>query len=761
MDGLDEDSKRAFNSLVSAISSSSTVPSMPFLGSDGAPTFNPLRLVELVGEKGKRLKKAAKEEKEKEKEDGTSSEMESKKRKREVEEEEEDDDEPLTSALTSPSGGVSRTTSKVLALPPASADGANKKAKQKDEVEVEVEEEESSAEFEVISSNPADHGNSLDFLSSISTSTYPPSVIESLQKEQFKLLDGITTNPDAYFSKYKLPGEKVKKERWSAEESEKFLHLFKTTGVSQGKWGLFSMHIEGRIGIQCQTHFRTLLRRQLLRDPVDTGVLRTTVEPCVAILEGVSFRLRYYIHKEKTRIGRSPCGQYGPNHIDLHSMSKTVSRSHALIYYEKATGKFMLRCYGRHGVLVFKPPFFQPLLVKSAKRLAAASASAQENMKRGGMEEGEEKEEKEENEIDEDEDEKEEDEKEETKKQGSEEKQEGVDESTKKDGEGGTKEVDGEEQLTKGGDEESEKKGGNSKQMVEGEHEEEENAEKKVADTQQSSDDMTKNGESEGNERQAVAATQESVRKEGSSNGGEMEESEGVDGGKSKSKLSESSGEKESPENGEDREKAKEECASMDGVTSSSPNNVSGGSEEAGMDVAVRVVEQDQYEKCPVHTEDVIELESQSLIQIGYCMFYFLLAIEDPARARDRNARKSEGTGGGEKGEDREKEEGNSEAEGEDGGDMKVEDGEDNVKESGKRGKEKEEGKKEGEKMEEEAEDKTREVGKDCDDHKEGENEEGNESEKEVEKKGEREGKVRDGDEDEEGATKMETGDDE
>ena len=69
-------------------------------------------------------------------------------------------------------------------------------------------------------------------------------------------------NPNTYLYRNLPPGEKQKNGPWTPEEHRLFLkrlHEIREQGIYEGKWGIFSMKIPGRVGYQCANYYRKLL----------------------------------------------------------------------------------------------------------------------------------------------------------------------------------------------------------------------------------------------------------------------------------------------------------------------------------------------------------------------------------------------------------------------------------------------------------------------------------------------------------------------
>lgn len=78
----------------------------------------------------------------------------------------------------------------------------------------------------------------------------------------FKLQD----NPNAYYYRFNAPGEAQKNGAW--QESERALFMARRDEIGcDGRWGLFSMVIPGRVGYQCSNFYRQLIKDGVIEDP--------------------------------------------------------------------------------------------------------------------------------------------------------------------------------------------------------------------------------------------------------------------------------------------------------------------------------------------------------------------------------------------------------------------------------------------------------------------------------------------------------------
>lgn len=77
------------------------------------------------------------------------------------------------------------------------------------------------------------------------------------------------SNPNSYLYRNLSPGEKQKNGPWSPEEHRLFLkrlHEIREQGINEGKWGIFSEAIPGRVGYQCANYYRKLVKSGEVHD---------------------------------------------------------------------------------------------------------------------------------------------------------------------------------------------------------------------------------------------------------------------------------------------------------------------------------------------------------------------------------------------------------------------------------------------------------------------------------------------------------------
>lgn len=76
------------------------------------------------------------------------------------------------------------------------------------------------------------------------------------KKQAWQHLDD---NPNTFFYRHVLPGEKKKNGAWSEDEKVLFLKVLKEHPPIKGHWGLFSRYIPSRVGYQCNAFYKRLV----------------------------------------------------------------------------------------------------------------------------------------------------------------------------------------------------------------------------------------------------------------------------------------------------------------------------------------------------------------------------------------------------------------------------------------------------------------------------------------------------------------------
>lgn len=76
------------------------------------------------------------------------------------------------------------------------------------------------------------------------------------------------TNSNAYYYRFLNPGEEQKTGKFTEEEGELFMReMTKRNCLIEGRWGDFSRAIPGRVGYQCSSYYRQLIKEGKVKDP--------------------------------------------------------------------------------------------------------------------------------------------------------------------------------------------------------------------------------------------------------------------------------------------------------------------------------------------------------------------------------------------------------------------------------------------------------------------------------------------------------------
>ena len=113
-------------------------------------------------------------------------------------------------------------------------------------------------DFDVLSSPVADRNNCSD-VDYAALKSVEPEGFESwndLKKQAWNQLD---TNPNAFLYRYTLPGEEKKNGPWSDDEKQHFIKVLQEHPPDKAHWGMFSKHIPGRVGYQCNAFYKKLI----------------------------------------------------------------------------------------------------------------------------------------------------------------------------------------------------------------------------------------------------------------------------------------------------------------------------------------------------------------------------------------------------------------------------------------------------------------------------------------------------------------------
>uniref|UniRef100_A0A7S2ZN52 Myb-like domain-containing protein n=1 Tax=Rhodosorus marinus TaxID=101924 RepID=A0A7S2ZN52_9RHOD len=100
--------------------------------------------------------------------------------------------------------------------------------------------------------------------------------IDSWPEARRKAWERRSLNLNSYSYRYTDPGEAQRQGPWTDEERELFLKLLKTHSAAEGKWGIFSRNVPGRVGYQCMSFYNQLLSENLIQpedknEPSDSG----------------------------------------------------------------------------------------------------------------------------------------------------------------------------------------------------------------------------------------------------------------------------------------------------------------------------------------------------------------------------------------------------------------------------------------------------------------------------------------------------------
>eukprot|EP00127_Corallochytrium_limacisporum_P004080 Clim_evm25s157 gene=Clim_evmTU25s157 len=73
------------------------------------------------------------------------------------------------------------------------------------------------------------------------------------------------SNPNSYYYRFNDPGVKQATGGWKPDEKKIFLERLAELGAD-GRWGIFSMTIPGRVGYQCSNFYRSLIKKGEIKD---------------------------------------------------------------------------------------------------------------------------------------------------------------------------------------------------------------------------------------------------------------------------------------------------------------------------------------------------------------------------------------------------------------------------------------------------------------------------------------------------------------
>jgi len=118
---------------------------------------------------------------------------------------------------------------------------------------------------------------------------------EGWSEARIKAYKTIDTNPNAYYYRFNKPGEVQRDGKWSLEEQKLFFEVMKTHPPNH-KWGIFSMHIPGRVGYQCSNFYRSQIKQGKIKD--DNYILDEKGRPRY-LFKNKSGRAEIRVHSKK------------------------------------------------------------------------------------------------------------------------------------------------------------------------------------------------------------------------------------------------------------------------------------------------------------------------------------------------------------------------------------------------------------------------------------------------------------------------------
>ena len=88
-------------------------------------------------------------------------------------------------------------------------------------------------------------------------------------------------NTNAYFYRHRPPNERQRRGPFTEEEEEVFMRRLKyfrdELHISNGAWGFFAVPLTGRVGYQCSSFYRKLLKNGKIKATEDEGTSRSRV----------------------------------------------------------------------------------------------------------------------------------------------------------------------------------------------------------------------------------------------------------------------------------------------------------------------------------------------------------------------------------------------------------------------------------------------------------------------------------------------------
>ncbi|CAO3637761.1 unnamed protein product [Mucor fragilis] len=97
------------------------------------------------------------------------------------------------------------------------------------------------------------------------TNTKSKVTFEGWSEARIRSFKMIEKNPNSYYYRFNEPGEEQRRGPWTEDEKKLFIDQLKVMGT-EGKWGLFSKGIPGRVGYQCSNYYRFLIETKQIQD---------------------------------------------------------------------------------------------------------------------------------------------------------------------------------------------------------------------------------------------------------------------------------------------------------------------------------------------------------------------------------------------------------------------------------------------------------------------------------------------------------------
>ncbi|KAJ3066873.1 hypothetical protein HDU99_003706, partial [Rhizoclosmatium hyalinum] len=93
----------------------------------------------------------------------------------------------------------------------------------------------------------------------------PTEIFAGWSKARVDAYKSIDACPNRYYYRFNKPGEMQRNGIWTESEKKLFMDRLKEVGAN-GQWGIFSIPIPGRVGYQCATFYRSLVRAGKIKD---------------------------------------------------------------------------------------------------------------------------------------------------------------------------------------------------------------------------------------------------------------------------------------------------------------------------------------------------------------------------------------------------------------------------------------------------------------------------------------------------------------